>query len=134
MHITAVEGNKNSFFKKASQIETDLPNGEWRFFKFVSKNEIWALYSDHENGNHKAHKDFFKYFLGQFTPQCPTTMSISQSSDFSEFCETLNEVLNKSLEVYDLSVHSLWIWHAPLINKSEVVELPKKLRSYLNFD
>ncbi len=118
-----------SFFKTSSEIENRIPNGEWRYFKFISKKEVLGIYQNDLEGR-DLHPDFFKYFLGQFSPTLNKTFSIQESENFEAFCDTLNALLYENVQIFDLSVTNFWIWSD---QKNEVLEVPKKLKAYLSF-
>ncbi len=129
MKLIILRQNSIDFFKKACKLESSLPKGQWRYFKFESKEEVLGLYENSNEGIN-LHPDFFKYFLGQFTPTLNDHILISQFKNFTDFCLYLNDLLHKNVKIFDLSVSSFWIW----TNEEKNILVPKKLKNYLNFN
>lgn len=129
MKIIILRQTAREFMKSAKDLEIKAPEGEWRYFKFISKETVLGIYQNKDEGL-GLHADFFKYFLGQFTPEITESFSIQQLNNFEDFCFELNELLNNKNSIFDLSVSNLWIWS----NKEKTLSLPPKLKTYLNFD
>ncbi|MGH1468906.1 MAG: hypothetical protein ACRBBP_08525 [Bdellovibrionales bacterium] len=129
MKIIILRQNMSNFLKEASSAETTAPNGEWRYFKFKSEDEVLGLYENNTEGI-EAHPDFFKYFLGQFSPKTTQTVSVNQSKNFEDFCLSLNSILNEGHEILDLSYSNYWIW----TNQKSGSRVPKKLQDFLSFN
>ncbi len=127
MKLIILRQNSVDFFKKASKLESSLPEGEWRYFKFKSEKQVLGLYENSHEGI-DLHPDFFKYFLGQFPPTLSDHIVISQLKNFKDFCLYLNNVLHKDVKIFDLSVSHFWIW----TDEEKTILIPKKLKNYLS--
>lgn len=128
MKIIILRHSATDFFIEAKKIEESTPEGEWRYFKFSSMDSVLGIYENESQGI-DIHPDFFKCFLGQFSPSVESNFDIIQCSDFNEFCETLNKLLMNNEPVLDLSVNGLWLW---TVNEKKLA-LPKKLKTYLSY-
>ena len=133
MALYILEDSANVFFKQASTLESSDPSGIWRHFDFKNKKTVLGIFESNKDSDKSLeriitpHQDFFSYFLGQFSPENPETISIASSTSFYEFCSNLNTLLVKNVKVYDLSVKNKWIWH-----EGDDFQIPKKLNEYIN--
>jgi len=128
MHITPIEQHSDDFFKTAKKLENH--DGRWRYFKFASADRVKGVFETKQkiDGSLRVHPDFFKYFLGLFTPSLKNELCIHQEKTFLDFCTKLNSLLEEKKEVYDLSSVDLWIWA-----EGADVTVPKQLSDFLNF-
>ncbi len=126
MKILILRQSADDFFDSAVEVEKTHPDGEWRYFKFISKSKVLGIYES-ETGDIKTHKDFFKYFYGQFKPVAKTDFNVTQCESFESFCLKLNDFLINQVEILDLSVDGLWIW----THEESQLKLSPKLKEFL---
>jgi len=131
MNILVLETDADSFFKSAQTIEKNAPSGQWRYCKFIDGNKVLAIFETENNLKDciQSHPDFFKYFLGLFSPKLETTFKLHQETSFSNFCVKLNSILIEGKAVYDLSAPQKWIW-----SEGDETNIPDKLFSFLDFN
>jgi|GEM_PF-2697420 len=131
MFITIIETNANAFFSQSQSLEQDHPGGIWRYCRFINKDNVVGIFETEKNlqGGIDAHEDFFKYFLGLFSPTLNKGFELHQTDNFKDFCLKLNTLLNNKKNIYDLSVQEKWIW-----SEGDEIKIPGNLLNFLSFD
>jgi len=131
MHLTILDTDAKSFFQQASDLEKSFPVGCWRYVKFADANKVTALFETEQETQNSIslNKNFFKYFLGTFSPSLEKNIDIHQLEDFKNFCIKLNTLLDQKNDVFDLSVSKKWIW-----SQGNSVQVSDKLFSFLEFN
>jgi len=131
MHLTILNTDAKTFFQNAKDLESSCPTGHWRHFRFLKSDNVIALFETEQatKTSIPLHENFFKYFLGTFSPGLEQTLDIHQMEDFQSFCLKLNSLLENKIEIFDLSVSKYWIW-----SKGSGNQIPKKLFSFLEFN
>jgi hypothetical protein len=131
MDIVILETDAKTFFSNAKKLEKTCPEGRWKYCKFLNENTVTGIFESDKpaKGSFNAHDDFFKYFLGLFSPKLEKTFKLHQEKTFNEFCTKLNSLLNEEIKIYDLSVTQKWIW-----SEGDATDVPEKLLAFLDFE
>ena len=131
MNLIIFDTDAKNFFQQAKDLENSFPLGYWRYVKFIDSRKVNALFETEKEirNSFPLHTDFFKYFLGTFSPSLEKNIDVYQLEGFESFCLKLNSLLCKNIDVFDLSVSKRWIW-----TKGDSVQVSDKLFSFLEFN